>query len=182
MLNFNDERYTWLYGEQDFSTAKAAKKNLLLVYFGIMSAVLTAAVLLFAFRNSIGARGWIRFINIVLTAGLFCFTLFFFSIKFRLTNKYARLLRGMSTGLIETDTGIFLRYEDGVTFKDGVDFRTFLSVEKVVKRNDFPERRIYVEAALAAPDFSIYDELEYLTHAGILIAYRVLKKGETIPF
>jgi len=161
---------TYIYNETDYRKAKARRDKLLIIYFAILAAAAGLNVLMFIFRNDWG-RGLMQGLNIVLTLLLGCFTLYYFSVMFKPVKSYYKFLANYQKGVSEQYRGKFLRFEDEPQTKYGLIFYSLVTEEKVIKRQDFPERRILIEIGLPRPDFVIGRQIRYITYAGILVAY-----------
>lgn len=166
-----------LYSKEEFLEVKKLRKRyILLIIFSFLIVAAIDAVIV-VFRHSLGL-GLAKFLNIALTAVYFCGLWFFFSIKFRLTRKYYKLLKNIFTGLRESYTGKFLYFDDTKTIKDGVEFYVMMLEEKMLKRQDMPERRVLIRKDLEHPPFCEGDIISYQSHASILINYKIVKKAE----
>lgn len=102
-----------------------------------------------------------------------CGSLFFFSIKFKLTSRYCRMLRNMRDGIKERGHGKFVEIRPDITEKDGVYFYTLVLDCPPLKRGDITERHILVERTHSLPPLNAGDEVKFVTHANILMAYEI---------
>ncbi len=103
-------------------------------------------------------------------------TMFFFSIKFRLTSKYCKMLREMKEGLKDKTHGKFIRIEKDIVEKDGVFFYSLVLDCPPLRRGDITERKVLVERNHSLPDFEVGERIDFITHANILMAYEREKK------
>lgn len=166
-----------LYSKDEFYHIKKMLNRYILAI--IISFLIVAAidVLIVIFRHSFGLT-LAKVLNIVITGIYFCGLWFFFSLKFRLTRKYYKMLKNIFTGLKESYTGKFLYFDDTITLKDGVEFYIMMLEEKMLKRPDMPQRRVLIRKDLEHPPFFEGDVIRYQSHAGILAEYEILKKAE----
>ena len=168
-----------LYSEQEKSAARAAKKRLWAI-FGITTGLTVAVnVIVFIFRYKIG-YGWGMFMNITLLTLYLWFCLFFFTIKFKLTKSFCRMLKGFDTGLREERNGFFVSFDDTKSVKDGVDCYNMKTSESYDKRGVASERMILLERTRKKPEFKEGDRLHYFTHANILVEYEVIGELKTV--
>jgi len=178
---------TQLYSDAEKTAAWAQKKKLWII-FGVVSgvavAVNTVLFLLFRFPNLFGIKnlghGWGMALNITLFTIYFWFLLFFFSIKFKLTRNFCRMLKGFDTGLREERNGVFVSFDDTKSMKDGVDCYNMRTGEGYDKRGVQSERMILIEKTRPKPDFKDGDRLHYFTHANILVEYEVIPQLKTV--
>ncbi|MDR1094179.1 MAG: hypothetical protein LBL66_08550 [Clostridiales bacterium] len=161
-----------LFSEQDKTAAYAARNRLWWIFGGASFAWAAACAAVFVFRYSVG-YGWAMFLNIALTALYGGFVLFFFSIKFKLTHSFIKMLKGFDKGLREERVGFFTEYDMTPSVKDGVNCYTLVTGENYNKHGEQAERRIMVECTRTPPDFQAGDRLHYYTHANFLVEYEV---------
>lgn len=102
-----------------------------------------------------------------------CGSLFFFSVKFKLTSRYCRMLRNMRDGIKERGHGKFTEIRPDITEKEGVYFYTLVLDCPPLKRGDITERHILVERTHSLPQMQPGDEVKFVTHANILMAYEI---------
>ena len=178
---------TQLYTQQEKADARARKKKLWLIFgvaTGVCAAVNAVIFLLFRFPQMFGieklASGWGMFLNIFLLTVYLWFLLFFFSIKFKLTKNFCRMLKGFDTGLREERNGIFVSFDDAKSVKDGVDCYNMKTSEAYDKRGVESERMILIEKTRPKPEFNEGDRLHYFTHANILVEYEVIPRLRTV--
>lgn len=170
-----------LFDEKDKADARAQRTGLLLVWFGVLAVYLGVIgtmvgvnlyqVIVHADRSM---RVLYTVLSVVFSALFGGFTLFFFSLKFRLTNKYCKMLRDIDRGLKDTTEGTFLRYDDDVSMKDGVYFYAMELDCKPLRRDDITLRKVLIEHTIAKPDLTEGDKLRFTTHANILVSYEKL--------
>lgn len=172
---------TMMFSQEDKTQSRKTRKKLLWLWLGILFAYLAAVGVL------IGVNLWqvettasralqvpFTVLAVVLSAAFGCFTLFFFSIKFRLTNKYCKMLRDIDRGLKDTTEGTFLKYDDTVAMKDGVYFYSMELDCKPLRRDDITLRKVLIEQTIAKPDLNEGDKIRFTTHANILVSYEKL--------
>ena len=170
-----------VFSSEDIRVARSSRKKLLWVWFAVL------AVWLAAIGTMIGVNIYQVVVNadrslhipftvlsILLTAVFGGFTLFHFSIKFKLTHKYCRMLRDIERGLKDTMTGTFLRFDDTIQTKDGVYFYDMELDCKPLRRDDITLRKVLIEHTIPHPDFCEGDKIKFTTHANILVSYEVL--------
>ena len=168
-----------LYTDAEKAAARAQKKKLWII-FGVTTGITVAVnVVIFLFRYKIG-YGWGMFLNIFLLTMYFWFCLFFFSIKFKLTRNFCRMLKGFDTGLREERNGVFVSFDNTKSVKDGVDCYNMKTSEAYDKRGVQSERMILIEGTRPKPDFKDGDRLHYFTHANILVEYEVIPPLKTV--
>lgn len=174
-----------MFTEADKTLARGQRNRLLLVWFILLGVYLAAVgtmigvnlyqVIVYADRTY---RALYTALSAILTALFGGYTLFFFSLKFRMTHKYCKMLKDIDRGLKDTTDGSFLRYDDTVTMKDGVYFYAMELDCKPLRRDDITLRKVLIEHTAPKPDLYEGDKIRFTTHANILIEYEILKKAE----
>lgn len=173
-----------VFSQHDKDDARGQRKKLLLIWFGILAVYLIAVgtmigvniyqVVAYADRS---CKTLFTVLSVILSALFGGYTLFFFSLKFRLTAKYCRMLKDIERGLKDTTEGTFLRYDDAIALKDGVYFYAMELDCKPLRRDDITLRKVLIEHTIEKPQFNEGDKIRFTTHANILVAYEILKKA-----
>ncbi len=167
-----------VFTEQEKKDAFAEKKKLwtlwfiaLGVYLLLEAAMITINIVLIVTERSRAVYMPFMIISIILCIIFGFGSMFFFSIKFRLTSKYCRMLKEMKVGLKDKTHGKFICIEKDIVEKDGVFFYSLVLDCPPLRRGDITERKVLVERNHALPEFSVGERIEFITHANILMAY-----------
>jgi len=167
----------YVFSSQEKEQARRQKRNLLLLYFGIL-AVFLAIVLCVMFipprEVSRQYEPLFIIINITLTALMGGFTLFFFALKFRLVRHYAKLFRDIDSGLKDETTGVFVEYDPALTSKDGLTFYSLVLDAVPLRREDISIRKVLIEHSRPKPELISGQGVKVITHANILVAWEVV--------
>lgn len=170
-----------LFSEKDKNKARNQKKQLLIFWFCLLAIYLVLVGLFIGLNiyqvNVLRSRE-----NHVLFAGLSMafsiifagFSFFFFSIKYRLTRKYVKMINDMDKGLTDEETVKFMDFSPTVVTKDGVYFYGMVCEARPLKREDIATRTILIEQSIELPDFYPGDRIRVVTHANILLSYKVV--------
>lgn len=171
---------TAVFSEKEKKEAFAEKKKLLTLWFVLLGIYLIAiavmvtinCVLIYTQRSR---AVYIPFTvtSILLSCVFWSGTVFFFSIKYKLTSRYCRMLTGMKEGLKDRGFGTMVEIDPTVTEKDGVFFYSLVLDCPPMKRGDITVRKILVERTHSLPDFKPGDKIKFITHANILMAYEL---------
>ena len=170
-----------VFSDEEIAKARRTKKNLLLFWFGI----------LFIYLALLGTMMGINIYQVVvyrsrhfhipfvivstiLTFAFGAFTMFFFSIKYRLTRKYVKMFRDMEKGLSTLSEGKFIEYDENIIEKDGVFFYSMCLNCKPLKRGDITLRKVLIEHTIPKIDLKSDQKIRFLTHANILREYEIL--------
>ncbi len=173
---------TAVFSEKEKKEAFAIKKRLWIywfialgIYIGALAAMITINVVDVVVNRD--RTYYIPFLVTSCALGILfgCGSLFFFSIKFKLTSRYCRMLKNMHDGIKERGHGKFIEIIPDITEKDGVHFYTLALDCPPLRRGDITERHILVERTHSLPPLNIGDEIKFITHANILIAYEITR-------
>ncbi len=171
---------TAVFSEKEKKQAFSTKKRLLTLWF-IALIVTVATIVTLAVINAVQVnRDGDRTLKIpflITTIALSTLfgggSIFFFDIKYKLTSRYCKMLTGMKNGIKDHSHGKFIALDRTITEKDGVFFYSILLDCPPMKRGDVTERKILVERTHSLPNFEKGDEIKFITHANILVAYEL---------
>ena len=175
---------TYVISDDEKAAARRERKRLLSIWFAVLAVyvVLLGTMLGMSIYLVDGLRirthtWWLGTLSAIITMVFAAFTLFFFAIKFRLTNKYVKMLNDMDTGLKDDIVARFVGYEDAITLKDGVYFYTMVLKTKPLRRDDIDERKLLIEHTVPKIELNEGAKLRLISHANILMAYEILDPG-----
>jgi hypothetical protein len=171
---------TAVFSEKEKKQAFNTKKRLLVLWFVALivtvAVIVTLAVINAVQVNRDGDRT-LKVPFLITTIALSTLfgggSIFFFDIKYKLTSRYCKMLTGMKTGIKDHSHGKFIALDRTITEKDGVFFYSILLDCPPMKRGDVTERKILVERTHSLPSFEKGDEIKFITHANILVAYEL---------
>ncbi len=147
---------------------------LLVVYVALAVTLVTVDVYLVGELRNRDHTVWMGVLFGTATVAFFCFTLFFFSVKFRLTHKYCRMLRDIDRGLKDTTEGKFLGYDTSIEQKDGVFFYAMKLKTRPLRRDDIDERKVLIEHTVPKIELAEGTRIRFTSHANILVSYEIL--------
>lgn len=175
---------TAVFSEKEKQEAFALKKRLLAYWFTALGVFLAAVIVMIVINcvliyTSRSRAVHIPFMvtSIVLSVVFSCGSVFFFSIKYKLTSRYCRMLGDMERGIKERGSGVFMGIDRSITEKNGVYFYSVTLDCPPLKRDDITERKILVERTHSLPAFAPGDRIKFITHANILVAYELDMDG-----
>lgn len=177
---------TEVFDKKEKAAARREKKILFWTWFAILVAYLALVITLVCvdlylveqYRNRDHTL-WMGVVSSIATAAFAGYSLFFFSVKYRLTRKFVAMLRDMDRGLKDTVDATFMGYEDALSMKDGVYFYTMVLKTKPLRRDDIDERKLLIEHTVPKIELSEGTRLRLVSHANILVAYEILSLPET---
>ena len=173
---------TEIYQEQDYTTAYAQKKRIFAVFYAALGVYLAAALGLLVWYLFLPHKSpviiWLK-VGEGVIAGLYVVFLFIFcGIKMKRSRKYCKMLNFTKTGIMENNRGEFLRFEDEVQVKDGVDFYCMVLSEWYAKKEEYYERKVLIDMEKPHPDLTAGDAVDYVTQGNILLRYEIAGHSE----
>lgn len=165
--------------------ARKAKRNLWLiwgvafaVYLAIVITLIAVDIYIVTVYRDRSYMLWMMLVCIAASILFGGFSLFFFSIKFRLTSKYVRMLKDIERGLRDTIEAKFISYDESITNKDGVFFYSMILDTRPLRREDITERKMLVEQTVPKPQLIEGTVMRVVSHANILVSYEILSQPE----
>ena len=84
----------------------------------------------------------------------------------------------MMTGLTETSQGTFFEFDESLHDKDGVDVKALIFIEWNKYKEDYFERKVFVQKEKDFPPLEENQLVRYITQGNMLIKYEILEEGE----
>ena len=172
----------YVFGDKDKAAARREKSVLFWTWFAtlivaliIIAALVTVSMYLVGVKRNRDYTVLMGVIAGFVAVAFGCYSLFFFSIKYRLTRKYVAMLKDMERGLKDTFEGKFLGYDNSVGMKDGVYFYSMLLKTRPLRRGDIDERKLLIEYTVPKIELEEGTKLKLVSHANILMAYEILE-------
>lgn len=176
-----------VFSEEEKAAARREKKilfwtwfTLLMVYAAIVITLVCVDIYLVEAHRNRSHTAWMGAVSAVLTVLFGSYSLFFFSIKYRLTRKYVKMLKEMDRGLKDTFEGKFMGYDDSISMKDGVYFYSMVLKTRPLRRDDIDERKLLIEHTVPKIELIAGTKLKMVSHANILVSYEILEVPEVL--
>lgn len=112
--------------------------------------------------------------NIALSTIFWGATMFMYANKYYRLKKYVRMLGFLHTGIMETYSGWFLRFNEGVEVKDGVEFYYAVFLEWNAAKQEHFERKVLIDREIEKPAFEEKRLTRFTTQGNILVKYMLL--------
>lgn len=166
-----------IYDPSDYAAACGQRKKLLNVFYILLGALIAVNVAVFVFYTfqeyKTSLYGALISINIGSCAIFAIIYYIVFAIKYKRANCYRKMLYYFDHGLRQDGTNAFVRVDNGVVRKDGVDFVGLIFLEWSDKKQEYFERQILFDVEKQLPDFKKGDVVHHITQSNILIAYEL---------
>ena len=94
--------------------------------------------------------------------------------KYNRLRKYVNILGYLRIGLKEQYSGQFLRIDEQIEVKDGVDFYKMITKEWNERKQEYFERKVLIDNEKPKPIIPENARVRYITQGNILIKYKVL--------
>lgn len=170
-----------VFSPDDIFKARKEKKKLFFTWLALLIVYLAIVVSMVVINTNLVDNYrirdhiiWCGAVSVLLSLLFGGYSLFFFSIKFRLTSKYVRMLRDMERGLTDTVDAKFKGYDENISMKDGVYFYSMILEARPLKREDITERKVLIEHTVPKIEIAEDTKLRVISHANILVSYEIL--------
>ena len=171
---------------EDLESVRIQRKKVLSIYFLTLAIYLAFALIIFICywqlpympSNSPEIRK-LKWIFYPVTIGYIVFSLIYLSIIYGRVNKFYKLCRNMKFGLKESYVGEFLRYNDSLEFKDGVDFKSLILKEWNKYKKSYFERKVLVFYEKPFPEMQAGQIINYTVQGNVLLEYEIVNIKET---
>ncbi|MBS1313884.1 MAG: hypothetical protein KH436_07675 [Firmicutes bacterium] len=168
---------TDIFEKEDFERCKKQRKNVLTVFYIVTGIYALGAIGLFVYFLFLPYQapeiGWVKWGTFALTAVYVIFAFVFLGIKFKRVNRYYHMFKDVDVGLKEEWTAEFLRFEENIEVKDGVDFKCLIFSEWSEKKQEFFERKVLFDAEKEFPPITAGMKVRFVTQANILLSYEI---------
>lgn len=88
------------------------------------------------------------------------------------------MLEYLNIGIKENHLGQFVRYDDVIDVKDGVEFYKMILKEWNERKQEYYDRKVLIDNEIIKPAINKGDRLKYVTQGNILLKYKILGSGE----
>ena len=170
------------YDEKEIEISnKQFNKNLFL-FLSITFVFLVLIVALFIINYNLPYKASVKtlyqVIGILAILSYVVYSIIFISIKLLRVKRYYMHCINLKEGLRETTTAVFIRFEDELQVKDGVDFKHLIFLEWNKFKGEFYERKVLVYKEKPYPKIEIGSTVTFVTQGNVLIEYEIEKIEE----
>ena len=155
--------------------AKKHRQKSLIFYFSVLGVYVLASVGLFIWYLLLPYESpnikTVKLIEYPLTVVFVIFSFIYLGISGKRVKNYYALLKKLDVGIKETSRAIFIRYDDRLSVKDGVDVKSLVFSEWNKYKNEFYERKVLVLYEKDFPELTEDTEYTFVTVGNVLISY-----------
>jgi len=168
-----------IYSDSDYENVKKQRKHYKIFIYVSLGIYLAISIVTLLYYMSLPYQSPkisnAKLIQFLVT-GIYIIVLYLFlNLKYRRVNCYYKILGYINTGIIESNYGEFVCFEDTVEVKEGVDFKLMKMSEWSHKKSDFFERKVLIDREKDFPDIKKGQKVKYLTQGNILIEYEIVE-------
>ncbi|PWM70670.1 MAG: hypothetical protein DBX59_10295 [Bacillota bacterium] len=164
-----------IYSESDFAAIGRQKKKYLIIYFVVLGLYVAASAAVWTayFLQPYQSPNiwWIKLIGFVLAALFVVFSFIFLGIPYKRVKNYYKLLKGVEVGTSNGTVGEFDRYGTELEIRDGLEFSTLYFLEYNTKKQEFFERKVWMDTEKTPPEFSEGEHIKVYTHGNVLVGF-----------
>ena len=170
---------TKYYTDNDFLEARSQKRHALTIFLIITAIYLGICAVLFVwYRRLPFMADEILTIKILTGVASVIYTIIasvYGGINLRIAIKTYRLAVNLKTGLLETSEATFVRYDNSVGEKDGVDMKSLIFSEWNKYKKEFFERKVLVFDYKEFPKMEENQKYKFITQGNVLIEYEEIQ-------
>lgn len=167
-----------IYCTEDFLNIKKQKKKYKIIYFSILGVyvLLSVGIWLAYFFQPYKSPDiwWIKLIMFVLAGIFVIFSFIYLGIPFKRILNYYKILKGVEEGTSNGTVGEFDRYSTELEVRDGIEFHTIYFLEYNTKKQEFFERKVWMDSEKPMPEFTKGEHIKIYTHGNMLVAFERL--------
>lgn len=167
------------YNEEEFIKAKKQRKNTLIILFIVLGVYLAFSIGMVLWYLTLPYQDpkitVVKVIHHTVSVLVAIFAFVYLGIPYKRVNKYYKMNENLIFGLKETSVGSFLRYDENVQDKDGVDFKALIFLEWNKYKKDFFERKVLVFYEKPFPELKEKQNVKFVTQGNVLIKYEILQ-------
>jgi hypothetical protein len=170
-----------IYTGQEYEAELKVKKRLFSIWltlFIIYAAICITLAVIFSLLPYGTRKTPFITVNIALSSLFWGFSLLFFNTKYYRLRKYVKMLEYLITGLKDNYSGQFLRYDDTVEVKDGVEFYKMITKEWNQRKQEYFERKVLIDKEKPKPQIPENAYVKYVTQGNILIKYKIIRQDQ----
>lgn len=159
--------------------AKRHRKKNLIIYFSFVAAFVVSCLALFIWYTTLPYASpkitAVKLILYPLTVIFVIFSFIYLGISGKRTKKYYALCQRISVGIKERSEAEFLRYDDTLSTKDGVDVKSLVFSERNKYKGEFYERKVLLFYELPFPELEAGRKYAFITVGNVLFSYEEIK-------
>ncbi len=165
------------YDEREIEISKKQYKRNLLILLSITFLFIALILALFVINYNLPYNASIKtlykIIGIVSILIYVIFAIIFIGIKLVRVKCYYTHCENVKDGLKETTTAVFLRFNNEIQVKDGVDFKQMIFSEWNKFKSEFYDRKVLVYAEKDYPNIEIGSTVTFVTQGNVLVEYEI---------
>lgn len=165
--------------EEEYLEVKEQRKKVLNLFFVILAIYLVVSIgmMIYYFTLPYASKAItiVKVIHHTITALMVVFTLIYFGIPYRRVNSYYKMTENLKNGLKETSTATFLRYDDDIQNKDGVDCKALIFSEWNKYKKSYYERKVLVFFEKEFPEIKENQIVTFITQSNMLVSYEIIE-------
>ena len=167
------------FKESILTGAKKHRKKSLIIYFSFVAVFVIAALALFIFYTTLPYASpkitTVKLILYPLTVLFVIFSFIYLGISGKRVKKYYELCTKISVGIKERSEAEFIKYDDRLSTKDGVDVKSLVFSEWNKYKNEFYERKVLLFYELPFPEFTEGKKYAFITVGNVLVSYEEIE-------
>ena len=88
--------------------------------------------------------------------------------------NYYKILKGVNEGTSNGTVGEFDRYGTDIEIRDGIEYKSLYFLEYNTKKQEFFERKVWLDTEKPRPEFTQGEHIKFYTHGNMLVSFERL--------
>lgn len=168
------------YSEEFYLSAQKQRKKSLIIFFSITAFYLLVFAGMLTWYLTLPYNSpkitTVKLILYPITGIFVIFAFLYLGIIHKRIKKYYALTKRLKTGIRETSVAEFLRFDDTLQQKDGVDMKSLIFKEWNKYKKEFYERKVLVFYEKDFPKMESGEKIKFITVGNVLISYETEKE------
>lgn len=169
---------TDFFVESEFLKIKKQRKVVLAIYLIVLGVYALISTGLFLWYRTLPYNSntiiHVKLIHYSITPIMIIFSIIYLGIVFRRVNKFYHVGYNLLNAKKDTWVGKFIRYDEAVQQKDGVDYKALIFEEWNKYKNEFYNRKVLVFYEWDFPEIPKDANVRYTTQNNVLVSYEIL--------
>ena len=166
------------FTEREFLDIKNQRRKVLAIYFLILGIYALISVGLFLWYRTLPYLSskiiYVKLVHYSITPIFVIFSLIYLGIVFRRVNRFYKVCFNLLNAKKDTSQGIFVKYDEAIQQKDGVDYKALIFAEWNKYKNESFNRKVLVFCEWDFPEIPKDASVKYLTQNNVLVSYEIL--------
>ena len=174
------------YVSEMLTNSKLQRKKVLITYFILLGLYLAFSIGILCWYLTLTYKSpdilKLKLIHYPVTGIFVIFSAIYLGVIYKRVNKFYKMCFNLKTGLKETFEAKFIRFDENLCAKDGVDCKLLIFKEWNKYKKEHYERKVYVFYEYPFPEIPVGATVEFITQGNVLVSYKIKNKVEEVQW